>query len=149
MESIEKVLNRYSVKLISIAFIILGVVVFLDVLIVKNELLKIVITFLSIVGLLHIVANFFIYTKEKFSNFSLKRNDNKTAIETFKTLSKEEAKYVYEFIHNGKRRFKCFDIVDLLQSKIFIQKTELTEDIIVELNPVVRKYLEKLEKLNK
>ena len=47
---------------------------------------------------------------------------------------------------NDKRRFRFFDIDDLLQSNIFIQKTELTEDIIVELNPVIRKYLEKFEK---
>jgi len=49
-------------------------------------------------------------------------------------------------VKNDKRRFRFFDIDDLLQSNIFIQKTELTEDIIVELNPVIRKYLEKFEK---
>ena len=49
-------------------------------------------------------------------------------------------------VKNDKRRLGFFDIADLLQSNIFIQKTELTEDIIVELNPVIRKYLEKFEK---
>jgi len=146
IESVEKVLNKYSVKLLSVAFIVFGIIVLLDVLIVKNELLKIAIIFLFIIGLLHIVANFLTYVKEKFDNFLEKRNNNRITLETFKTLSKEEAKYVYEYVKNGKTRFRFIDIVDLLQSNIFIQRTELTDDVIVELNPVIKKYLKGLIK---
>jgi len=40
-----------------------------------------------------------------------------------------------------------FLILLIYYKVIFLyKKTELTEDIIVELNPVIRKYLEKFEK---
>lgn len=136
-----KILNSYSIKLLSMAFFIFGFVVMLDLVIVKDELTKTIIIFLSILGLLNIVVNIFSYIKDKIENFNEKRNDNNIAIEAFKSLSKEEAKYIFDYINNGKKRFIFSDIADLLQSKIFIKKTELSDDIVVELNPVIKKYL--------
>lgn len=141
MEAILKILNSYSIKLLSMAFFIFGLVVMLDLVIVKDELTKTIIIFLSILGLLNIVVNIFSYIKDKIENFNEKRNDNDIAIEVFKSLSKEEAKYIFDYINNGKKRFSFSDIADLLQSKIFIKKTELSDDIVVELNPVIKKYL--------
>ena len=141
MEAIVKILNSYSIKLLSMAFFIFGFVVMLDLVIVKDELTKTIIIFLFILGLLNIVVNIFSYIKDKIENFNEKRNDNNIAIEALKSLSKEEAKYIFDYINNGKKRFSFYDIADLLQSKIFIKKTELSDDIVVELNPVIKKYL--------
>ena len=140
MEIVEKILNRYSLKLLSVAFIVLGVLVLADFYILEHELLKTIILFLFIVGTLHWAGIFISFLKQKMDDFIENRNRSMVALETFKTLSKEEARYVSDYIENNKSRFKFFDVADLLQSNIFIQKVELSDDVIVELDPKVRKY---------
>lgn len=141
MESIEKILNRYGVKLVSVAFIIFGMVVLLDILIIKNELLKIVIVFLFIVGVLYIVTDFSIYIKEKFENFMSNKKEEKVLIESMKSLKKEEMRFIYEAFKNNQNRFNFYEISTLIDCGFFEMKKDLGEDVIVELHPTVRKYL--------
>jgi hypothetical protein len=120
---------------------VLGVLVLADFYIMEHELLKTIILFLFIVGSLHWLGIFISFLKQKMDGFVEQHNLSKVALEIFKTLSKEEARYVYDYIQNEKRRFKFFDVADLLQSNIFIQKVELSDDVIVDLDPKVRKYV--------
>jgi hypothetical protein len=140
-EIVEKILNRYSLKLLSVAFIVLGLFVLADFYILEHELFKTIILFFFIVGSLHWLGIFISLLKQKMDDFIEERNRSMVALETFKSLTKEETRYVYDYIKHNKRRFNSLDIADLLQSNIFIEKAELTDYVVVELDPVVRKYI--------
>lgn len=146
MDGLKELFNKFSVGLISWAFVILGLTVILDILIIKNEPLKVGIIILFLLGSLYILSSFVKFLKNQMNNF-FERKANKTKlIEGFKSLSKEEMRYVYKSYKEDINRFTFFDIVNLLQLNIFIQVEELdNNEILIKLNPIIKKHLVKVD----
>lgn len=146
MDGLKELFNRFSIGLISWAFLILGIAVILDILIIKNELLKVGIIILFLLGGLYIISKIGSFCKNKWINY-VDSNANKIKlIEGFKSLNQEEIRYVYKSYKEDINRFTFFDIVNLLQLNIFIQIEELdNNEILIKLNPIIKKHLDKID----
>ena len=103
MDGFKDLIEKFSINLISWTFLILGVSVILDILIIKNEMLKVGIIILSLLGGLYIISNFFNFIKNIFKNMNEKSKLKQERIDRinqnkkdFNKLDEEKQKILWD-----------------------------------------------------
>jgi len=104
----SSIINRISINFTLSALLILGLLVLVDLLKVKNEYLLVLITLLSITSFLYLSVRVFKYMVN-FIKIILKENKQiQENIRYFDSLEKKQQDIIWDIFHDENKRFKKF-----------------------------------------
>jgi len=148
---LEEILNRFTTNIIALTLSILGIAVFLDIYIIKDELLKLTIIGLGLAGTFIILTNIWNFIKntikflitKKVNKKNYERNNNAridSIMSTIQQLPNEERVILKQIYFNEKKRFLSFAVSDLIDNGYLDVTTNLYDknQVIVELKPIIR-----------